>query len=727
MLFTTSVSLTATPHHRRTSRFGRVFPRTGGPLFHIFLVSLVALYFELVVIRWLSSEIQVFAWLKNLPLLAAFLGLGIGSLTPSAQHTLSWRFAWLVALLALVLVASGPLQLDRISFPDPSITTWHAPSPTETSWYEVIGGSAVVGAFALVVLGLSALVAALFTLVGQALGAAMNTTRPLAAYSANIGGSLAGVLVFTLLSFLQTAPAAWLAVGLITALPLLPRRWAVGLPILGALALVVAYSQQSDVLWSPYYRVSYSPIPGHEPPVGYTIMVNRHYHQQAVGLADDAIRRNPNLTELRAEYDLPFVVAPRRDAVALLGAGAGNDAAAALRQGARRIVAVEIDPAIIQLGHRLHDDRPYSSAAVEVINADARAWLRQSDERFDVISFGLVDSHTVLSSMSSIRLESYLYTVESLRDVTRLLKPDGLAAMSFVIGSHEWQGQRLFNTIVRAAGAPPIVVDLPGYGVSYLFGPGAQDDAVHAAAARWGFPVATERFRGSLVRPATDDWPFLYLNPGQHPVAYLLVLAGLLLFSFLGIRSSMAGDTRPSALNVQMFFMGAGFLLIETKSIAELSLLFGSTWVVNAAVFSAILAMVLIANAIVGRWRKPRLDVLYALLLLSLVLGFLFPVSALNSLGVLERAVLGSTVSALPIAFSGVIFATAFRLAERASTALGWNLFGAIVGGVLEASSMWLGIKALSLLAAALYGCSAVAFAAIARPGANGRPARPAG
>jgi len=144
---------------------------------------------------------------------------------------------------------------------------------------------------------------------------------------------------------------------------------------------------------------------------------------------------------------------------------------------------------------------------------------------------------------------------------------------------------------------------------------------------------------------------------------------------------------------------------------------------VNAAVFSAILAMILVANGIVGRWAAPRVGLFYTLLLLALLLGFVFPVSSLNALDLLPRAVIGSVLSAMPIAFSGVIFATAFRLSPRASTALGWNLFGAIVGGALEASSMWLGIKSLGLLAAALYLLSWIAFAAAASAKRETRPA----
>lgn len=168
----------------------------------IFLISFLVLFFELVVIRWLSSEVQVFAWLKNLPLMAAFLGLGLGTLQPAPTRQISQRFLWLFAVLALLLVASGPLQLDRISFPDPSITTWHAPDPTASAWYEPLGPVATTGAFLAVVSVVSALVAALFTLLGRTLGACMNSTQPLRAYSVNIFGSLVGVLVFTLLSFL---------------------------------------------------------------------------------------------------------------------------------------------------------------------------------------------------------------------------------------------------------------------------------------------------------------------------------------------------------------------------------------------------------------------------------------------------------------------------------------------------------------------------------------------
>ena len=48
------------------------------------------------------------------------------------------------------------------------------------------------------------------------------------------------------------------------------------------------------------------------------------------------------------------------------------------------------------------------------------------------------------------------------------------------------------------------------------------------------------------------------------------------------------------SFDIHMFLMGTSFMLVETASIARLSLLFGSTWLVNAFVISTIMVMILI-------------------------------------------------------------------------------------------------------------------------------------
>ena len=57
-------------------------------------------------------------------------------------------------------------------------------------------------------------------------------------------------------------------------------------------------------------------------------------------------------------YELPFHAAPSLNSVVVVGAGSGNDVAAALRLGAKAVDAVEIDPAIMALGRANHPEHP---------------------------------------------------------------------------------------------------------------------------------------------------------------------------------------------------------------------------------------------------------------------------------------------------------------------------------------------------------------------------------
>ena len=56
---------------------------------------------------------------------------------------------------------------------------------------------------------------------------------------------------------------------------------------------------------------------------------------------------------------------------------------------------------------------------------------------------------------------------------------------------------------------------------------------------------------------------------------------------------------------LDLFFMGAAFLLLETKNVVQFALLFGTTWFVNSLVFAGILLSVLAAVEIARRVRLP--------------------------------------------------------------------------------------------------------------------------
>ncbi len=674
----------------------------------LFLVSFLALYAELVVIRWLASEIRVFAYFKNLPLMASFLGLGLGCARWRSPRRLFPWFPLLFGLLCLLPAFAEPLDLVRLRFPDQSVFLWSAEATLP-----IFQAVKFVG----IILGVFFLTVASFTALGEKIGELFDAFPPLTAYSINVGAGLLGILAFSGIAFAQWPPLVWVVVAALLSLWFFCKPLPV--VILAATAALVAWAPGATQ-WSPYYRIDFSPLflqspagSGEWVQVGYNLDVNRDFHQRALNMSEEFRKQHPAISRhdlyrhADLVYNLPFQLAAAHDRVLVVGAGTGNDVAAALRNGARIVDAVEIDPMILELGRRFHPEGPYAANGVRVINTDARAFFRQTQGRYDLIIFGFLDSHTMFSSLSSLRLDNYVYTVESLREAMGHLGPQGILALSFTTDAGEWIGQRLYNTIGEAWGQEPLALSNGrDSGVTFAAGPGLDRQVGERLdeIKPWH-----PKFMGAeRVRPATDDWPFLYLNPHGRPIAYLLVLGLILGASWLLIRGSFA--VREAGFDWHMFFLGAAFMLVEVKSIAELSLTFGSTWLVNSAVFSGILLMILLANVVAGR-RAVKLAGCYGWLGASLLVPYLTGLAWLNAWPFSWRAAVGSLATSLPIVFAGMVFATSFKRTRDASGALAANMFGALIGGMLEYSSMVMGIRGLTVLALLLYGLSWFALA----------------
>lgn len=516
------------------------------------------------------------------------------------------------------------------------------------------------------------------------------------------------------------------------------------------------YQGQEDVqqFWSPYYRIDFNKE-------DLSLSVNLIHHQQMVS-------RNENFPA----YALPHLLnrdasRPAFEDVLIIGAGSGNDVSRALQWGAKHIDAVEIDPAIYRLGKAYHPDNPYSDERVQIHLDDGRNFLRSTDRKYDLIVYALVDSLVLHSGYSNIRLESFLFTRQTFEDVQRHLKPNG----NFVIYNYfrqGWLAGRLQKSLEEVFGAgSPIVLTLPyrsviepekaTFGDFTIFFAGATGDLRNtfanqpdywlrndeppgptspngfqqqpenqngqqlperqeASASRWQhFGLATVLPpEGSLLTPS-DDWPFLYLRAPMIPTLSLrgmLIMGGLgllLIVLFLPRQKKDIKSTRfGSLLNVQLFFLGAGFMLIETKAVVTMALLFGSTWVVNSVVFVAVLFMILLANLWTLRFKPAHLWPYYAGLLISLALNVVIPLDFFLGMN-RSSQVLGSCLLVFtPILFAGVIFAASFRRTTRPDTAFGVNIAGAMMGGLAEYSSMALGFKYLVLVAMLFYAISAL-------------------
>lgn len=203
-------------------------------------------------------------------------------------------------------------------------------------------------------------------------------------------------------------------------------------------------------------------------------------------------------------------------------------------------------------------------------------------------------------------------------------------------------------------------------------------------------------------KTSTDDWPFLFLQgpfvPLQPTAAGMLVM-GLISMGLL----YFFRNSSPASWNWQMFFLGAGFMLLETKGVVHMALLFGSTWRINSIVFASILAMSLVANFYVAKTRPKSLRVYYFLLTASLTLNIVLPLNYFLSLPELIRPIVSCAVVFVPIFFSGVIFAASFKESRDPHSDMGSNIAGAILGGLSENFSLMLGFSRLLVVAAAFY------------------------
>jgi hypothetical protein len=205
---------------------------------------------------------------------------------------------------------------------------------------------------------------------------------------------------------------------------------------------------------------------------------------------------------------------------------------------------------------------------------------------------------------------------------------------------------------------------------------------------------------------ATDDWPYLYLESPRIPLLYFL-LGGVLLVLFARTAWKLPKGTLPRPTGRSpwhFFFLGAAFMLLETQNVSKAALALGSTWWVNAVIISAVLALILVANVLAAALPRIPLGFVYVLLCSSCLALYFVDLSRFTTLPVVTRAFVVGGVTCLPMLFSGIVFIRSFALAPHKDTALGFNLFGALVGGLLQSVTFVTGIQALLLLVAGLYG-----------------------
>jgi hypothetical protein len=648
----------------------QVFPGVRSARARVFLGSGLILFLELALIRELGANVVHLSYFTNFVLLGAFLGVGLGFLASGRRVSIA-RFspALLVGLLALVTLV--PVQIDRQSDRVIYFTSVEPSGPPAWVMLPVI----------------FVVVAACVMGPAQLVGRSFRELRPLDAYRVDLLGSLAGIGAFTAFAFLGAPPLVWglvlvaLFIALLGAQRLVVYTCALLIPLFAADLLA------DRVTWSPYYRIVHDPVEFGGGEAGLNVNVNGIPHQTARGV-EGRLRADPL-------YGAPYErVAPSPlGRVLIVGAGTGNDVSVALSKGAESVDAVEIDPKILELGRRHHPDRPYDDPRVTTHVDDGRAFLERTDERFDLILFALPDSLVLVTGGGAIRLESYLFTREAMETVREHLTERGAFAM-YNLYREEWLVDRYAGTIASAFGHEPCVDKIERVGGQAVISVAANETSQRCAAT----PVAAF----DRVEPSTDDRPFPYFRGGQIPTLYLLALGGILLLSLIAVRW-LAGPFRSMRPYSDLFFMGAAFLLLETKSVTTFALLFGTTWVVNAIVFGGVLLAVLLAVETTRRVRTPSLPVLYAGIAAALVLAYVVPNASLLTLPTVPRLFAAVALAFAPIYLANLAFAKRFADTEDAPSAFGINILGAMVGGCIEYLALIVGFRNLLIVAGLLY------------------------
>jgi len=627
-------------------------------------LSFLMLFVELGLIRWLGANVVYLSYFTNFVLLGSFLGIGLGFLAGKRASLFGWTPGLILGLVCAILVF--PVEVDRVG-----------------SDVVYFGGLHVSGLPLWVVLPLVFLaVAAILFTISQEVAREFSRFEPLTAYRFDIIGSLLGIVGFTLLSWAGIPPVAWGIVVAIMVARLMPSKLD-GRQAVLLVGLVVVLGGQSlnpNLFWTPYYRVQ--TVDGS----GITeVSVNGIPHQTITSI--DRRRQDEPL------YFTPYQIAgetPER--VLIIGAGTGTDVAIALDQGASSVDAVEIDPGLYGLGEARHPNAPYADERVAVHIDDGRAFMERSAAEYDLVLFALPDSLTLVSGQSGLRLESFLFTQQAIDTAAGLLDEDGTFAM-YNYYRQDWLVDRLANTVSGPFGDDICVVAPEGgAGMAVVAGGGGAASNCPADA----------RDLSAAPEPVSDDYPFLYIRHPGIPAMYLAAMASILLVSILLLR--IVG-VRGSAVrsNLDLFLMGAAFLLLETKSVVQFALWFGTTWVVNSLVFLAVLASVLAAIEVAQRVKLPKPAVLYGVLVVSIGASWTIRPSLLLELGGTWRFLAAAILTFTPIFVANLVFAQRFADTEDSTGAFGANLLGAMVGGVLEYASLILGYRSLAIIVGLLY------------------------
>jgi hypothetical protein len=660
----------------------------------LFLLGFITLFLELALIRYLAGNIWNLGYFPNFVLISVFIGMGIGFVF---HHYVNDKISGVLFQAAFVLLSVLAVL----------IFLRHPFVPGFSGWYGSIGGDLYFTHVPLnnsehnniLFVSCFILLITIFIFVSQKTAKKFRLFEPLSAYTLDIAGSCFGIIAFMIISFLQL-PAHWWFIIVAVITPFIIETgwvWRLMPSIFCIIVSLVSYQQDAvfmnsrqagtyhETHWSPYQKIDYI-----EEGTDKQVFVNGLHHQE--------ILNDPCATFYQMPYSFREKASgmPPYKRVLIIGSGSGNDVVAALRNNVEHVDAVEIDPVIADIAKNHSPYKVYDDPRVKLYIKDGREFMTNASGKYDLIVFALTDSLVKVSPLSQLRLENYLFTVDSIHRAYDLLNDNGNIVL---YNSYRlpFVAVKILEMIYKGTGREPAVLFKSKDFIMMMGGKTLN---------------TTQQYKTYYETP-TDDWPFLYMPGKKIPSYYLkamftvfcFIISLLVLLHLLTYKKERLYEKNFLLIKVSFTFMGIAFLLLETKSVLQFSLLFGTTWLNNSLVFLAVLISVLLANWTARFIKNDRpLLIIYLLLVISAMSTYFYPLSNLLSFNnVFTRFIVASIMTFSPIYFANLIFSIVFRDQVVAEHLFGWNLIGAPLGGVIEYTSMVSGYNFLTIIVVFCY------------------------
>ncbi len=662
----------------------------------IALAACLCLFHELAMIRIHSSYFQIFAYFKNLSLISCFLGLGIGySLSKKKIFSLGWVMPiTTLQILFMYLLKDSPITLF---LQNPISEQLNIGQSIARGFIHV----SIIYAFIIVVFLINAIC---FVPLGHLVARLMYQTNPLQAYSYDLIGSIIGVIIFSLLSFLWTGPMIWLTFSFVILSIFLINNKKDFLTTIFSFFILLFFlnvfeKTDSADYHSPYQNISVQYFNLSHTPM--QIKSNNIWLQVPLNLSEDHyIEKNKSWYEL---YSLPHRIKNFESKETLIvGSGVGNDVAATLRDSNAKIDAVEIDPLVADLGVKFHPEKPYLDKRVKLTVNDARNFIKETKKKYDLIIYSVLDSHANLSGKGGVRLDSYVYTVESFFEAKQKLNKHGIIFLSFAVSTRE-MGIKIYKMLNQSFKEnPPLVFTRkdPNKFAENIYVFVVSNNEVNLDLTGTNFKNTNLFLPNSSIKNvdmSTDDWPFFYMSYRVYPLSYMLLISFIFIVSFIFIKKHTGINL--SKFSFTSFFLGVGFMLMETKGITELAKIYGSTWVVVSIVIVSVLSMAYIANLLIIKKFKISNNQIYFFLLISILVSLGITFVNYYNYPTYFLKIFVPIILTLPVLFSGLAFSRELIKSGSTANTLSCNILGALVGGLLEYNSMYFGFKFLYLLA----------------------------